>query len=76
MSVIVRCPDGILRVYMKGADSIVREKITINKELIEVTDGLMLNFARDGLRTLMIAYKELSQNDYEAWDKEYIVKDN
>ena len=76
MSVIVRCPDGILRVYMKGADSIVREKITINKELIEVTDGLMLNFARDGLRTLMIAYKELQHNDYEAWDKEYIVKDN
>jgi phospholipid-transporting ATPase len=76
MSVVVRCPDGILRVYMKGADSIVREKITVNKDLIEVTDGLMINFARDGLRTLMIAYKELQHNDYEAWDKEYIVKDN
>lgn len=74
MSVVVRCPDGILRVFMKGADSIVREKITLNKDLIEVTDGLMLNFARDGLRTLMIAYKEFPQNEYELWDQEYIVR--
>lgn len=73
MSVVVRCPDGNLRVYMKGADSIVRERISLNSDLIQVTDGLMLNFARDGLRTLMIAYKEIPQHEYEQWDKEYIV---
>ena len=74
MSVIVKCPDAVIRVYMKGADSIVRKMITLNKDLIETTDNFMLNFARTGLRTLMIAYKELSQNEYEKWEKEYIVK--
>ena len=74
MSVIVKCPDGIIRVFMKGADSVVRKMITLNKDLIHTTDNFMLNFARKGLRTLMVAYKEISSNEFEKWDKEYIVK--
>ena len=76
MSVIVRCPDGKIRVFMKGADSIVRQKIGQNSNLIETTDAFLLNFARDGLRTLMIAYKEIGQTEYEIWEKEYIVNYN
>lgn len=75
MSVIVKCPDGRIRVYMKGADSIVRERISLNSSLIETTDSFLLNFSRDGLRTLMIAYKEMSQSEYFAWEKDYIVRD-
>ena len=73
MSVIVKCPDGKIRVYIKGADSVIRKMITLNQDLIETTDHFMLNFARTGLRTLMIAYKEISLDEFEKWEKEYNV---
>jgi magnesium-transporting ATPase (P-type) len=73
MSVVVKCSDGKIKVFMKGADSIVRQRISLNKDLVEATDAYLLNFAKDGLRTLMIAFKEISQSDYEIWEKEYIV---
>ena len=73
MSVIVKCPYGKIRVYMKGADSIVRQRITLNPSLVETTDAFLLNYAKDGLRTLMIAFKEITQTDYDSWEKEYIV---
>lgn len=73
MSVIVKCPDGIIRIFMKGADSIVRQKITLNSNLVETTNDFLMNFAKDGLRTLMVAYKEISENDYQNWEKEYFV---
>ena len=70
MTVVVKCPDDKILVYIKGADSIIRERISLNPELLKKTDNFLLNFAKDGLRTLMIAYKEISPKDYE---KEYYV---
>lgn len=73
MSVIVRCPDGKIRLFMKGADSIVRDRIAQNKQLLDKTEAHLLEFAKEGLRTLMIAYKEISVSEYESWNNEYKV---
>ena len=72
MSVVVKCPDGKIRLYCKGADLVIRKLINKNKELLEYTDQHMLNFAQEGLRTLMIAYKEIPQNEYIEWNKRFI----
>jgi magnesium-transporting ATPase (P-type) len=73
MSVIVKCPDGKIRLFAKGADSAIRPLISINKNLLNTTDEHLLEFAREGLRTLMIAYKEISPADHQRWNDSYMV---
>ncbi len=73
MSVVVRCPDNIIRIYCKGADSVIREKITLNSELLNYTEDHLMQFAKEGLRTLMIAYREISDNEYQQWHKDYLA---
>lgn len=72
MSVIIRCPDGKIRLFTKGADTIIRKLIAFNKNQLITTDQHLLDFAHQGLRTLMIAYKEISHQEYEQWNKKYI----
>lgn len=73
MSVILKCPDNKIRLYCKGADSIVKERISINKDMISFTDEHLLTFAQKGLRTLMVAYKEIPQEAYDNWSDDYRV---
>ena len=73
MSVILKCPDNKIKLYSKGADSIIKERISLNKELIKETDDYLLNFAQKGLRTLMVAFKEIPQEIYDEWSDEYKV---
>lgn len=71
MSVILKCPDNKIRLFIKGADSAIRERISQNRDLIKDSDTHLLHFAQKGLRTLMIAYKELSLREYEDWSDDY-----
>jgi len=71
MSVIVKCPDKKIRLFIKGADSVIRERVTKNPEIIKDTDKFLMNFAQRGLRTLMVAYKEIGEKEYDEWSDEY-----
>ena len=68
MSVIAKCPDGKIRIFAKGADSVISEKIA-NKSLLIDTNKHLIKFAQKGLRTLMIAYRELSEEQYNKFDE-------
>jgi len=72
MSVIVRCPDNKIRLFVKGADSVLRDKVTQNKEMIAVNEQHMMTFAKEGLRTLLIAYREVEEKEYEIWNREFL----
>jgi phospholipid-transporting ATPase len=71
MSVIIKCPDGKIRLFMKGADNVIRKLITLNTGLIDTTDQHLLEFAHSGLRTLMIAYKEIPDHEYNEWNQKF-----
>ena len=71
MAVIVRSPDNKIYLFAKGADSAIGERVTQNKELIEITGDHLIKFAKHGLRTLMVAYKELTEEEYNIYDKAY-----
>ncbi|KAF7541767.1 hypothetical protein G7Z17_g11869 [Cylindrodendrum hubeiense] len=75
MSSIVRMPDGRIILICKGADSVIyaRLKKGEQKELRKDTAEHLEMFAREGLRTLCIAHKEVSEQDYKAWKKEHDV---
>ncbi|KAJ3522698.1 hypothetical protein NM208_g12749 [Fusarium decemcellulare] len=73
MSSIVRMPDGRIVLFCKGADSVIyaRLKKGEQKELRKETAEHLEMFAREGLRTLCIAHKEVSEQEYRAWKKEH-----
>ncbi|XP_063309827.1 phospholipid-transporting ATPase ID-like [Pelobates fuscus] len=72
MSVIVKSPEGRLTLYCKGADTIVYELLGRSSEdLKEVTTDHLNEFAGEGLRTLVLAYKDLDKTYFADWKKRH-----
>ncbi|TKS87736.1 Phospholipid-transporting ATPase IB [Collichthys lucidus] len=71
MSVVVRTPDGKLRLYCKGADNVIFERLTETSQYKELTVAHLEQFATEGLRTLCFAYVDLEEDAYQEWLKEY-----
>ncbi|KAL2871567.1 uncharacterized protein BJX67DRAFT_342623 [Aspergillus lucknowensis] len=75
MSAIVRMPDGSIRLFCKGADSIIYSRLAPGKqqELRRETAQHLEMFAREGLRTLCVAERQLSEEEYRTWSKEHDI---
>ncbi|XP_032628848.1 phospholipid-transporting ATPase ID-like isoform X1 [Chelonoidis abingdonii] len=72
MSVIVRSPEGDLTLYCKGADTIVYELLDSScGSLKEETMEHLNEFAGEGLRTLVVAYKNLQEGYFQEWHKRH-----
>ncbi|XP_069839472.1 probable phospholipid-transporting ATPase IM [Dendropsophus ebraccatus] len=70
MSVIVRNPEGQIKLYCKGADTILYERLHVSsEELMYITSEHLNEFAGEGLRTLALAYKDLTEDDFRWWLK-------
>jgi phospholipid-transporting ATPase len=55
----------------KGADSIMLPRTTISDANRKVVDEHLYKFACTGLRTLVMAQKELNHLEFLAWNKTY-----
>ncbi|GAA6016553.1 hypothetical protein JCM10207_002838 [Rhodosporidiobolus poonsookiae] len=63
---------GQLFLLSKGADNVIFERLAAgNDDLKKQTDKHLEDFANEGLRTLCLAYKPLSEEEYEEWEHEY-----
>uniref|UniRef100_A0A672PQ36 Phospholipid-transporting ATPase n=1 Tax=Sinocyclocheilus grahami TaxID=75366 RepID=A0A672PQ36_SINGR len=72
MSVIVRNPEGKLSLYCKGADTIIYERLHPScSELMKVTTEHLNEFAGEGLRTLVLAYKDLDEEYFSEWKQRH-----
>uniref|UniRef100_A0AAY4AKP9 Phospholipid-transporting ATPase n=1 Tax=Denticeps clupeoides TaxID=299321 RepID=A0AAY4AKP9_9TELE len=71
MSVVVRTPDGKLRLYCKGADNVIFERLAESSQYKELTVAHLEQFATEGLRTLCFAFVDLEEGAYQEWLKEY-----
>ncbi|XP_058279764.1 phospholipid-transporting ATPase ID isoform X1 [Hirundo rustica] len=70
MSVIVRSPEGKIRLYCKGADTILLERLhPVNQDLSSITADHLNEYAGEGLRTLVLAYKDLEESYYRDWSE-------
>ncbi|KIP01649.1 hypothetical protein PHLGIDRAFT_32482 [Phlebiopsis gigantea 11061_1 CR5-6] len=78
MSVIVRNAQGQIILYSKGADSVIYQRLTADHDpgLKERTSKDMEAFANGGLRTLCIAYRALSEQEYIEWQRIYDAADS
>uniref|UniRef100_A0A8C9TEB2 Phospholipid-transporting ATPase n=1 Tax=Scleropages formosus TaxID=113540 RepID=A0A8C9TEB2_SCLFO len=84
MSVVVRHPlTDQITVYTKGADSVIMDLIgppaaddtkgKRQRKILYKTQNYLNQYAADGLRTLCIAKKVLSKEDYEIWLKSHLA---
>ncbi|KAK6326887.1 hypothetical protein J4Q44_G00025320 [Coregonus suidteri] len=72
MSVIVRNPEGRIRLYCKGADTLLFERLhPSNHHLMNITTDHLNEYAGDGLRTLALAYRDLSEEQWEEWSERH-----
>lgn len=76
MSVVVRRPDNSIVVYSKGADNVIYSRLTGKadahaKEVMAKTAIHLGEFAEQGLRTLCVAKRELSESGYDDWKVKY-----
>ncbi|XP_068165952.1 phospholipid-transporting ATPase ID-like isoform X4 [Antennarius striatus] len=72
MSVIVRSPEGKLSLYCKGADTIVYERLHQScSKMMDVTTEHLNEFAGEGLRTLVLAYKDLDEEYFSQWKQRH-----
>jgi phospholipid-transporting ATPase len=71
MSVIVRTPKNEIKLYCKGADSVIMERLVENDGNVPLTMEHLESFAKDGLRTLCLSYRVLSNEEYNEWLVQY-----
>ncbi|CAG9326924.1 ATP8A1_3 [Blepharisma stoltei] len=70
MTVIVKNPDGKIKLLCKGADSVILPRLN-QSDLIPKTWNHLEKYANEGLRTLVIASRELSESEYLAWNLKF-----
>lgn len=71
MSVILRFPDESIRILTKGADNMMTEIMNPHNPLLGETLDHIAQFARMGLRTLMVGVRVLPEEQYQEWLEEY-----
>ena len=71
-TIIVKTPEGKIILYCKGADSIIEKRLSekSNKEILMQCKYYVDKFSAQGLRTLFIAMKLLSENEYNNFSKD------
>lgn len=72
MTVIIKTPKGQIKAYMKGADSIILDRLNLSECPGMSSVQLKLDeCAKIGLRTLLIASKDISDSEYEKFKTKY-----
>ena len=72
MSIIVKGPDGKIIIMTKGADSHIIPRLAEGQDvLIKTTERYLQTYAEDGLRTLILAQKEVDPEYYDNWSRQY-----
>ncbi|KAF9228273.1 phospholipid-translocating P-type ATPase [Gyrodon lividus] len=71
MSTVVRAPDGKIKLYCKGADTVILERLGKNQLFTEKTLVHLEDYASEGLRTLCIAYRDIPDAEYAQWETIY-----
>jgi phospholipid-transporting ATPase len=69
MSAIFRCPDGKIRCYCKGADTVIMERLNPDNPHTEITLQHLEEYASEGLRTLCLAMREIPDAEFAEWWK-------
>jgi len=74
MSCVVRLPSGQVRVFMKGADNYIRDRLAPEHKTSALcldTMDHIATFGDDGLRTLLYSARDLEDEFYQKWSQQW-----
>ncbi|SCU90974.1 LADA_0F07382g1_1 [Lachancea dasiensis] len=72
MSGIFRMPDGKIKLFCKGADTVILERLSPEKNpYVESTMRHLEDYAAEGLRTLCLATRTITETEYVKWKALY-----
>lgn len=73
MSCIIKTPEGKIIMVTKGADNVIFQRLVkdTDPQVLQKTALHLEDFAKEGLRTLVIAQKELDPSYYSNWVARY-----
>lgn len=75
MSVVIRFPDGEVKVLVKGADTsmfnILADGTQMNDHIRNATQSHLKEYSSQGLRTLVVAARDLTDAELEMWQRSY-----
>ncbi|XP_048833503.1 phospholipid-transporting ATPase IC isoform X1 [Brienomyrus brachyistius] len=69
MSVLVRDPEGELKLYCKGADIVILERLRKDTTHCESTEKALEVFSQGCLRTLCVAVRSVQEGLWEEWSR-------
>ncbi|TVU18459.1 hypothetical protein EJB05_34561, partial [Eragrostis curvula] len=77
MSVVVKDEEGKTFLFSKGADSVMFERLSSSESAYrQVTQEHINEYADAGLRTLVLAYRELEDDEYMNFDRKFTAAKN
>ncbi|MCL7023503.1 hypothetical protein MKW94_016229 [Papaver nudicaule] len=77
MSVLGKNEEGQVLLLCKGADSIMFDRISEDSQkVVAKTKEHIKNYAKAGLRTLVIAYRVIGEEEYKTWQPEFLKAKN
>jgi len=71
MSLLYRKPDGSVVLYTKGADNVISARLRAGDSFIDDAQKSLDDMAKQGLRTLLLAKKEVCNDAVDMWLVEY-----
>uniref|UniRef100_A0AAF5PQ80 Phospholipid-transporting ATPase n=3 Tax=Wuchereria bancrofti TaxID=6293 RepID=A0AAF5PQ80_WUCBA len=71
MGIVVQCPDGVLKLYVKGADSMIFQRLRKDSPIADDCSVHLLDYASKGYRTLCFAMRTLELEEYNKWAEEF-----
>ncbi|XP_078436696.1 phospholipid-transporting ATPase 1-like [Wolffia australiana] len=76
MSVVIRFPSGLVKVFAKGADSSMFSILLKTNEeqstcIRKATESHLVDYSSTGLRTLVVAGKNLNDSEFTEWHSRY-----
>ncbi|KAJ8484569.1 hypothetical protein OPV22_017054 [Ensete ventricosum] len=75
MSAVICCPDKSVKLFVKGADSVMFNILdgSFDLEIVRATEMQLHAYSSLGLRTLVIGMRDLSGREFENWKACYNI---
>ena len=72
MSVAIKDTDGKIRLLIKGADTAIVKRLKSGQDtLLKSTIEHMEQYSQEGLRCLLIGYRDITEDEYKRWANKY-----
>ncbi|EKX35443.1 hypothetical protein GUITHDRAFT_146465 [Guillardia theta CCMP2712] len=71
MSVVCRTGSGELLLLCKGADNVMLERLKMEEEERKRVERVLHGYAMEGLRTLVLGKRRLSEEQWSKWNEAY-----